>query len=178
MKKLVLMLAVAATFGLAGSANAQVGFSLNIGSQPAWGPSGYDYARYYYIPDIDAYYDVANSSYVYNSNGNWISARSLPATFRFDPYNSYKVVINDPTPWRYHDRYRSQYATYRGRHDQPTLYGTDPRFRDKSWGGYNRGYYLNDQYRRGRTWDEDDHFYRNDHDHGKHEGWEKHKDRD
>jgi hypothetical protein len=174
MKKLVLMLAAVATMGISASdAVAQTSFSINIGSQPAWGPSGYEYARYYYIPDIDAYYDVPNQLYVFNSNGNWISSRALPSSYNFNPYNSYKVVINDPTPWRSHDRYRAQYAQYRGRTGQTLLYTTDPRFmndRSRSWGGYNRNHdrYQYDRYK-GRTWDDEDHLRR--------KGWEK-KDKD
>ena len=40
-------------------AEAQIKVNLNIGSQPAWGPTGYDRVDYYYLPDIDAYYNVA-----------------------------------------------------------------------------------------------------------------------
>lgn len=42
--------------------NAQIRISINanIVSQPVWGPTGYDYARYYYLPDIDAYYSIPN----------------------------------------------------------------------------------------------------------------------
>jgi hypothetical protein len=35
---------------------AQVSVSVNIGSQPLWGPTGYDQAQYYYLPEYDAYF--------------------------------------------------------------------------------------------------------------------------
>ncbi len=158
------MLAAVATIGVTTEANAQVGLSLNIGSQPAWGPSGYDMARYYYIPDIDAYYDVNRSMYVYNNGGNgWTSGRTLPSSYRFDPYTSYKVVINDPTPWRNHNRYQRQYSRYRGQRGQQIIrYSTDPRYmqnRSRSWGGYrqnNNNNWRNDRRDNDRKgWDRD-----------------------
>ena len=45
---------------LAGSTQAQVSVRLNIGTPPQWGPVGYDNARYYYLPDIECYYDINN----------------------------------------------------------------------------------------------------------------------
>jgi hypothetical protein len=55
MKKFVLMLALIAG-GITYDATAQVSLNVNIGSQPVWGPVGYDRVDYYYVPDIDAYY--------------------------------------------------------------------------------------------------------------------------
>jgi hypothetical protein len=75
-------------------ANAQVSVNVNIGSPPAWGPAGYTDARYYYLPDLQTYYDVRASNYIYLSNGKWIRTRSLPAAYRnYDLYNEYKVVL-------------------------------------------------------------------------------------
>lgn len=55
MKKLILSAALLLSCFAVKTASAQVSVSLgvNIGSQPAWGPVGYDYANYYYMPDID-----------------------------------------------------------------------------------------------------------------------------
>ncbi|RTZ05854.1 hypothetical protein [Flavobacterium sp. GSP6] len=38
--------------------HAQVSVNLNIGTAPSWGPIGYAEAEYYYLPDVEAYYDV------------------------------------------------------------------------------------------------------------------------
>lgn len=104
------------------SANAQVNISFNIGSQPAWGPTGYDRADYYYIPDADAYYDVNSRVYVYQYGGRWTRGAYLPGRYRnMDMYNVHKVVINDRDPWLRNDRYRSQYRSYAGRHDQVVI---------------------------------------------------------
>lgn len=99
-----------------------VNIRVNIGNQPAWGPVGYDYASYYYFPDIDVYYDVNRRMFYYTERRMWRSAQYLPYRYnRYDLYGMYKVVINQPEPWRYHDRYRKQYAQYRGYRNQPVL---------------------------------------------------------
>jgi hypothetical protein len=121
MKKLILSAAILLGCLTVKTATAQVSVSLgvNIGSQPAWGPVGYDYANYYYMPDIDTYYDVPTHQYVYFDNNVWVHRAYLPVRYRhYNLYNGYKVVINDRNPWLRHDVYRTRYAGFRGRHDQ------------------------------------------------------------
>lgn len=112
-----------AAFFMTTSANAQFSISLNIGTQPAWGPTGYDHVDYYYLPDIDAYYYVPDQVYVYRNGNSWTRTSSLPARYRnFDLYHSHKVVINNvDKPYLRNDRYKKQYASYRGRHDQTPI---------------------------------------------------------
>jgi hypothetical protein len=75
---------------------AQVSVNVNIGSPPAWGPSGYSAAEYYYLPDVQAYYDVRQSQFIYLGGGQWIRSRNLPTQYRnYNLYNGYKVVLND-----------------------------------------------------------------------------------
>jgi hypothetical protein len=109
---------------VAGTVHAQVGVSVgfNVQSQPVWGPVGYDRVDYYYFPDIEAYYNVPQHMYYYNDGGRWIGRSHLPQRYHnFDLYGSYKVVINDPKPYLNHARYRDQYASFRGRHDQAVI---------------------------------------------------------
>lgn len=102
--------------------SAQVSFSINIGTQPAWGPVGYDYVEYYYLPDADAYYDVNGGMFMYMDGGRWVSGPYLPGRYRnMDLYYAHKVVINERSPWMHHSRYHSQYRTYVGRHDQGAI---------------------------------------------------------
>ncbi len=103
-------------------AQLHVRVGLNIGSQPEWGPVGYDHADYYYMPDIDAYYDVPAHQYVYYNNNTWIHGAVLPARYgNFDRYHSYKVVVNQRNPWEHHADIRNRYANFRGRHDQTVI---------------------------------------------------------
>lgn len=106
-------------FIFAGSTQAQLSIRLNIGTPPQWGPSGYDEARYYYLPDIECYYDVPNSMFIYYSGRRWIHSRYLPARYRdYDLYHGYKVVLNDyrgNTPYYMFREHRMRYARgYRG----------------------------------------------------------------
>jgi hypothetical protein len=104
---------------LTSAISAQVHINLNLGAQPVWGPTGYDYVENYYFPDIDAYYCVPQHLFFFYDRGRWISRASLPARFHdFDLYSSYKVVINDRNPWRNPGMYRDKYASFKGRHGQ------------------------------------------------------------
>lgn len=119
-------------------AQVHVSFGVNIGVQPEWGPVGYDHADYYYMPDIDAYYDVPAHQYVYYSNHAWIRSGGLPPRYaNYDVYHGYKVVVNEPTPWIHHDQIRARYAQYRGRHDQVVIRDSHDSRYQNHWHGDN-----------------------------------------
>lgn len=99
---------------------AQVSVNINLGSPPAWGPSGYSEAKYYYIPDVEAYYDINNARFIYLNRGVWIHRTYLPTRYRnYDLYNGYKVVMVDyhgNNPQSMHKSYKVKYAKgYRGK---------------------------------------------------------------
>ncbi|MGD0590877.1 MAG: hypothetical protein ABSA44_08775 [Bacteroidota bacterium] len=117
------ILLISAVF-LSSTVGAQVRINLgfNVDRQPVWGPTGYDHAEYYYLPDIEAYYNVPQHKYYYQERGRWIGRSTLPYRYRnFDLYHSYKVVVNEPTPYRNHAMYRDKYASFKGRHDQEVI---------------------------------------------------------
>lgn len=121
-------------------ANAQISLNINIGSQPAWGPTGYDRADYYYMPDIDSYYDVNAHQYVYQNNNVWVHTVNLPPRYsNYNVYNGYKVVVNERTPWVHNDVIRKKYVTYRGRHDQTIIRDSKEVKYSNHWNGDNRG---------------------------------------
>ena len=114
MKRIIL----AAIIGVASlssiSTQAQVNVSVNIGSQQQWGPTGYDHVDYYYLPDMDVYYNVPAKQYVYLENGRWITRSSLPSRYKgYNLYNSYKVVMNNPKPYLSHQSHVQQYSKYK-----------------------------------------------------------------
>jgi hypothetical protein len=92
---------------------AQVSVNVNIGSPPAWGPAGYTEVRYYYLPDIDTYYDVSTGQYIYVRNGGWVRATTLPVVHRrYNLYSGYKVVLTDyrgATPYVYYKTHKVKY---------------------------------------------------------------------
>ncbi|MES2113104.1 MAG: hypothetical protein V4577_30415 [Bacteroidota bacterium] len=158
MKKLFFAAAILFSCVFVHKAEAQVSVSLglNIGSQPDWGPVGYDHASYYYMPDIDTYYDVPAHRYVYLENNVWVHRTYLPVRYRsYDRYHGYKVVVNDRNPWERHDVYRTRYANYRGRHDQAIIRESrDERYRNH-WHDNGNHYGQREHGDRGR--DRDDH---------------------
>jgi hypothetical protein len=94
-------------------ADAQVNVNVNIGVQPLWGPVGYDYVEYYYLPDIEAYYWVPRHEFVYMDGGRWIFARNLPPRYKsYDLYGGYKVVVNEPKPYMHFEQDRVKYKPH------------------------------------------------------------------
>ena len=107
---------------LSSTLEAQVSVNINLGTQPIWGPTGYDYVEYYYMPDIEVYYYVPQHRYYYYDRGRWRYSSNVPSRYRnYDFYNSYKVVVNEPRPWRNHKSYREKYSSYKGRNDQQPI---------------------------------------------------------
>ena len=121
MKRLIILVCFVA--GMFSVANAQLRINVNIGTQPVWGPTGYDHADYYYLPDINTYYSVTDRVYVYREGRNWRRSPNLPTQYRdFDLYRAHKVVINnDNRPYMNDQRYRQQYGSYRGKYDQTPI---------------------------------------------------------
>jgi hypothetical protein len=108
--------------GLRSIGDAQVSVRVNIGLQPVWGPVGYDYAEYYYLPDIEAYYYVPERRFYYMEGGVWVNALVLPGRYHdFDLYRAHKIVINEPRPYLHHSVYRARYGSYKGYHGQGVI---------------------------------------------------------
>ena len=113
------------SLGFAQKTEAQLrfGIHINIGDQPSWRVPGYDYVEYYYLPDIECYYNVPRHQFIYLSNGNWTFSYSLPYRYRnYNLYTGYKVVVNRPGAYNYLEEHRRKYGTGNGwknndRHD-------------------------------------------------------------
>ena len=132
MRKLLLLVTILLSTVLINRSEAQarVNVNVNIGAQPLWGPVGHDYVDYYYLPDIETYYYVPRRQFIYLSNGNWVFAYGLPPMYRsYDLYSGYKVVINRPRAYVYHDTYKVKYKGYKGNRNQVTIrYSDEPKY--------------------------------------------------
>ena len=121
MKRLKLIALLGILFFASSTINAQVSVNVNLGTAPSWGPVGYSNVEYYYLPDVEAYYDIRASKFIYLNNGSWIRARYLPGNYRnYDLYNGYKVVLTDyhgPKPYIYFKNHKAKY--YKGYHGKP-----------------------------------------------------------
>lgn len=108
---------------VAQNVHAQLSIHINITNQPAWGPVGYDYVRYYYLPEINVYYDVNAARFIYPSGRNWVYASTLPREYgRVNLYNTYKVVINrNYAPYRDNRADIAKYSHYRNTRTQTVI---------------------------------------------------------
>lgn len=115
MKKLLLALGLLVSISAYNTLEAQnVNVNINLNKQPAWGPSGYDSANYYYFPDLNIYFDVNHSLFYYLSGKQWISNQYLPEKYRkYDLYSTYKVVVNEPSPWKKNKTDKKNYSKYK-----------------------------------------------------------------
>jgi len=120
MKKLKLI-ALGIFLLVSGVVQAQVSVNVNVAEPPAWGPVGYSNAKYYYLPDVQAYYDLPSSQFIYIKNGKWFRSSYLPGNFRnYNLYNGYKVVLNDyrgAHPYYYFKNHKVKY--YKGYKGSP-----------------------------------------------------------
>lgn len=54
------------------------------------------YVRYYYFPNLEAYFDNLELVYYYKVNGQWETAEELPTNYGgYSMYNKLKVSITD-----------------------------------------------------------------------------------
>jgi hypothetical protein len=75
--------------------------------QPAYNNTADDY---YYLPDVDAYYDVNDQCYYYYNGGSWISAAYLPGAYaNFDWRTAAHYEIRAPRPYLNDNVYRNRY---------------------------------------------------------------------
>jgi len=84
-------------------------------SNPQWAPPYYAGARYYYLPDIECYYDLSTSEFIYLNDGMWSYSRSIPSIYSsFDLNDCFSVVLNVDVyrPWLHHQYYVSHYPRY------------------------------------------------------------------
>lgn len=132
-----------------GSAQAQVRVTTYA---PYWGPAVPPNVQYYYIPEIDGYYDLYSQSYLFfdPAYGAWISSPGLPRVYAgYDPRFFHPVPIQyvGRQPWgylrdhrQYCDRWGVRPGRYYGANWPGRGYVVAPR------GGYGPGYYGNRPY--------------------------------
>lgn len=118
MRKIVLAISLAlGMITLSDAASAKV--NVNKHHQPNWGPAGYNYASFYFLPEYNAYYNIITKRFHYKSGQRWVTAPQLPRQFgKVDLYRTYKVVINDATPYKMNDKHIRMYGTYANHRNQ------------------------------------------------------------
>jgi hypothetical protein len=107
---LVALIMLASTF----TSKAQVSLSVHIGSPPVWAPPAYAHTtRYYYIPEIDSYYDAQDHGYYYNNGPGWVFSASLPgiyASYNIGSLHHIRVNYYGSRPYTYFAPQRTVYV--------------------------------------------------------------------
>jgi hypothetical protein len=139
--KAKILIAVILGLFLTGSAFAQV--TVYVGTPPLWGPVGYSNVQYYYLPDVESYYDVHNARFIYYERGTWVHRKYLPRQYRsYNLYNGYKVVMTDyrgNSPYAHFKDHKYKYAKgYKGP-EQKTI-GMRPDHRKQAVRNANRSH--------------------------------------
>jgi len=121
---------------------------------PSWGPTYYQGVRYYYLPDIEAYYDLSNRQFVYLSNGRWYDSPECPTIYAgFDLDNCFAIAldVNVYQPWMHHQYYVSHYPRYyyRDYYDHSNI----PYVRGFNENSKSAIYWPENQRHRARSWD-------------------------
>jgi hypothetical protein len=69
--------------------------------------------RYYYYPNLQAYYDICTSLYIYRKEGEWITADYMPSNYRgYCIYNNNYVLIDgftEDNPYTLISEHKKQY---------------------------------------------------------------------
>ena len=89
------------------AAHAQVSINAQFG-HPAWGPAVPAGAQYYYVPELDGYYDLASRNYIVRHDGRWVPVATVPG---YNPASFHPVVVDyrGRQPWV---QYRDHHARY------------------------------------------------------------------
>lgn len=82
--------------------------------------------RYYYYPNIEAYYDTQKNIYYYTENGEWITSEEIPDGYRgYSLNNKLNVAItdyDDENPCQFLSIHKKKYPyTFSSRMKQPSL---------------------------------------------------------
>lgn len=97
------------------ASQAQVSVNVNLGTPPVWAPAQKVQTQYYYLPEVDSYYDIPAKRFIYLKNGGWVRAEKLPA--KYSNYNLrngkiiYLTEYRGNSPYKYHKNHKVKYVT-------------------------------------------------------------------
>lgn len=124
--KSIKILLFALLLGSFSGLNAQVSVNVNLGTPPVWAPADRVETQYYYLPEVDAYYDVPASRFIYVNNGSWVRSERLPK--RFNGYNLrggkvvYLTDYRGNSPYVYHKKHKVKYYAPKYKYANKAVY--------------------------------------------------------
>jgi hypothetical protein len=115
MKKVHLLIVTVLMLFVAKS-NAQLAVNISLGSRPVCHQNRYYYednVDYYFLPEIQAYFDNRSGAYVYFNSGGWVRSRYLPDYCRnYDINRGSRIAIEyrGNAPYEYFYSHRQRYC--------------------------------------------------------------------
>lgn len=101
-------------FTFAAHLDAQVNVNVNLGTPPAWAHGNAVATQYYYLPEINSYYDVPSQQFLYLNNGKWVKAKKLPGKYKKYNLNKGKIIyLSDyrgNAPYNYNKKHKAKYV--------------------------------------------------------------------
>ncbi|WP_291114819.1 hypothetical protein [Flavobacterium sp. UBA6135] len=92
----------------------QVSVNVNLGKPPVWAPADRVEVQYYYLPEVDVYYDVPAQRFIYIRNGRWHHSAALPAKYRGYNLNGANIVYltdyRGNAPYKFHKSHKAKYG--------------------------------------------------------------------
>lgn len=141
---------VAISFAGTSDAQVKVDINMNTADQPEWGPAGYKYAEYYYMPDIETYYSVPKKQFVYYSGNQWVFSNALPPTYTgYNLYSGYKAVVNRPEAYKYFNEHKVKYVRFKNYKGKQVI------IKNKHDNGNHYGQYKNKGYKKDKEKEND-----------------------
>jgi len=163
MKTLKLIATGIILFAASTSSKAQLSVNVNIGApavivrSAAWVPQNHVGVDFYYLPEIESYYDVNAGLYVYLNNGNWCRTRYVPAQYRdYDLVHARRIALSGycgSRPYTYYNNHNVRY--YDNRNYNRGGYSEGRRYYNNRYADNYRSYDKHDRYDR-RDRDDDD----------------------
>jgi hypothetical protein len=123
---------------------------------PQWAPPYYQGARYYYLPDIETYYDLYSREFIFLNNAQWIYSPYIsPYYSAFDLNNCFVIIVNTNIyqPWMHHQYYVSHFPRYyyHDYYDHSNI----PYVRGFNENSKSAIYWAENERDRARSWDDD-----------------------
>lgn len=96
--------------------HSQVSVNVNFGTPPVWAPADRVEVQYYYLPEVDVYYDVPAQRFIYIRNGRWYRSAALPAKYRgYNLREANVVYLTDyrgNAPCKFHKTHKVKYGKH------------------------------------------------------------------
>ncbi|UPT70840.1 MAG: hypothetical protein M0D53_17620 [Flavobacterium sp. JAD_PAG50586_2] len=99
-----------------GSKSTNVKVRTTTVSAPVWAKAAPANVNYYYLPDINTYYDAPSKVYIYERDGKWVRTSTLPTRYRsYNLASGRTVYLTDYKGNTPYTLYKVHKVKYKGR---------------------------------------------------------------